>query len=105
MDTTKKEHLKKLYNHLAFYNRMAPFPPYDSDYVAKVKEELDSMKADKEYYDSLPVVACKYCKSLHIIVDENDNDICLRCNTINELESFKNIYEYNKYLKKYEETE
>lgn len=104
MNKSKKEHLSDLHKHLDYYNKMAPFPPYDTEYVAKVKEELEKVERDKEYYDSLPVVACKYCKSLHIIVDENDNDICLRCSTINELETFVNIHEYNKYLKKYEDS-
>jgi DNA-directed RNA polymerase subunit RPC12/RpoP len=49
-------------------------------------------------YDDEPVVACKYCKSLHIVTDEVDNDICMRCGSINELKSFENIHKYKEFL-------
>ena len=45
-------------------------------------------------YNDEPVVACKYCKSLHIVIDEVDNNICMRCGSVNELKEFKNIHEY-----------
>jgi DNA-directed RNA polymerase subunit RPC12/RpoP len=48
-------------------------------------------------YDDEPVVACKYCKSLHIVTDEVGNDICMRCGS-NELKEFKNIHEYKEFL-------
>lgn len=106
MEQEKKKHLGNLLNHLNYYNKMAPFPPYDTEYVQKVKEEYEKIEEESSIdYDSLPVEACKYCKSLHIVIDEDDNDICFRCGTINQLQSFNNIHEYNKYLDEYGKTE
>ena len=50
-------------------------------------------------YDNIPVVACKYCKSLHIQNDELENDICMRCGAVNEIVIYDNI---GKYLKENE---
>lgn len=92
-------HLRKLYNHVVYYNKMAPFPVYCTDWVKDIKNEITKMeKEDKIDYDSEPVVACKYCKSLHIRTDEDMNDICFRCGSTNELTEFKNINEYNKFI-------
>ena len=67
-------HLRKLYNHVVYYNKMAPFPVYCTDWVKDIKNEITKMeKEDKIDYDSEPVVACKYCKSLHIRTDEDMN--------------------------------
>lgn len=104
MEQEKKKHLGKLFDHLDYYNKMAPFPVYDTEYVAKVKEEYEKIDDDFDY-DSLPVEACKYCKSLHIVMDDDDNNICFRCGTVNELQTFNNIHEYNKYLIEYGKTE
>ena len=49
-------------------------------------------------YNDEPVVACKYCKSLHIVIDEVDNNICMRCGSVNELKEFKNIHEYKNFV-------
>jgi hypothetical protein len=53
----------------------------------------------KEYYDTLPVVACKYCKSLHIKTDDNENDICMSCGSINQIDIYDNIEQYNEKCK------
>ena len=45
-------------------------------------------------YDQLPVVACKYCKSLHIQIDENGNDICMKCGSVNDIDEFEDIEQY-----------
>lgn len=99
MNKITLKHLKRLLGHVTHFNKLGPFPPYDSDWVEDIKNRIKFMKDSKEDYDELPVVACKYCKSLHIISDEVDNDICFRCGSINELETFENIYEYQKQLK------
>ena len=92
------KHLTKLFDHLTYYNKMAPFPVYDTDYVKDVENRIKEMKEKKENYDELPVVACKYCKSLHIVTDDVENDICFRCGSVNELQNFENIHEYNKFV-------
>lgn len=91
--------LKKLLEHLQYYNKMAPFPVYDTDYVNDVKNRIMKLENETQTnYDNEPVVACKYCKSLHIVTDEVDNDICMRCGSVNELKEFKNIHEYKEFL-------
>ena len=75
--------LKKLLEHLQYYNKMAPFPAYDTDYVNDVKNRIMELENETQTnYDNEPVVACKYCKSLHIVTDEVDNDICMRCGSV-----------------------
>lgn len=88
------QQLKKQLEHVEYYNMMSPFPYYDTEYVQKLKEKMEEIERSKKDYDELPVVACGSCKSLHIVVDEVDNSICMKCNTMNELVEFKNIYEY-----------
>lgn len=91
--------LKRLKSHLEHYNKMAPFNIYDSDYVKDVNDKIMNVEKDKKTnYDEEPVVACKYCKSLHIVTDEVENNICMRCGSVNELQEFKNIYEYKKFV-------
>lgn len=94
------KYLKDLKNHIEYYNRMAPFNIYDSEYVEKVKETIMEIEKNETQtnYDKEPVVACKYCKSLHIVIDEVDNNICMRCGSVNELKEFKNIHEYKKFV-------
>ena len=92
--------LKKLLEHLEYYNKMAPFPVYDTDYVKDIKQIIMNIENETQSnYDEEPVVACKYCKSLYIKYDDVNNDICMRCGSVNELKEFKNIYEYEKFVK------
>lgn len=104
--TTKKDHLKNLHNHLNYYNKIAPFPIYDTEYVEEVKKVINEMEEEIDY-DSLPVVACTYCNSLHITIEDIEHgepvDVCNRCFSVGETREFKNIEEYNIYLKQYEE--
>ena len=94
-----KRHLTRLINHLVYYNRLSPFPIYDTAYVQDVKDKLNNIMIDKiKDYDDEPVVACKYCKSLHIEYDELNNDVCMRCGSVNELVEFNNINEYNSFI-------
>lgn len=88
--------LKKQLKHVEYYNEMSPFPIYDTEYVNKIREVMEGLDTTETNYDDLPVVACKNCKSLHVVVDEEENSICMRCNSINELVEFPNIYEYKK---------
>ena len=84
---------------------MAPFPPYDTDYVKEVDLYIKMIENNKtKEYDEEPVVACKYCKSLHIKFDDLDNDICMRCGSVNDLQNFKNIKEYL-YFKEHAKTD
>lgn len=92
-------YLKKYLKHMKYYNGMAPFPLFCTDYVNDVENKLKEIMSDKtKEYDEEPVVACKYCKSLHIKSDEIDNSICMRCGSVNELKDFKDIYEYQKWV-------
>lgn len=86
--------LNKQLLHAEYYNNLAPFPVYDTEYVENLKDKMNEIIKSKEDYDSLPVVACASCKSLHIEQDEVDNSICMKCNSMNDLIEFKNIHEY-----------
>lgn len=98
MSTRKTiKELKDLHKHLSFYNEMAPFPVYDTEYVSAVKQVIEFMEESEINYDSLPVAACKHCKSLHIVIDDVENNHCMRCGSINEIEVFINIETYLDY--------
>lgn len=94
-----KKELANLLKHLNYYNGLAPFPVYDTEYVKDVQDKIKIIMEDKtKDYDDEPVVACTYCNSLHIEYDELNNDVCMRCGSTNELREFKNIYEYKDYV-------
>jgi len=82
--------------HLEYYNTMAPFPVYDTEYVNDVINLINKMENTKIDYDELPVVACKFCNSLYIENDEVENDICMRCGATNELVVYNTIHDYLK---------
>ena len=87
--------LKNLLSHLKYYNDLAPFHIYGSEYIEDVENKLKEVMGDKDKnYDEDPVVACRFCKSLHIVSDEVENNVCMRCGSINELTEFKDINEY-----------
>lgn len=92
--------LKDLVSHQEYYNRMAPFPVYDTGDIEILKNIIMKLEdEDKINYDDEPVEACRFCKSLNIRYDEDDlNVICLRCGSINELKVFKTIHEYKKFI-------
>jgi len=93
----KIEYLKELLDFLEYHNRMAPFPMYDTEYVSAIRKQLEHM--DKNInYDELPTVACRHCNSLGLQVDELDNDICMRCGSINEINIFPDYYSYDLFL-------
>lgn len=94
----KLTYYKQVLENMEYYNDMAPFPVFDTEYVSNMKKYINRMETKE--YDKEPVVACKYCKSLHIVTDEVDNDICFRCGSVNELKEFKNIDEYLKFKNK-----
>lgn len=96
--------LKESLKHMKYYNSMAPFPPFCTDYVNDVENKLKEIMSDKtKEYDEEPVVACRHCKSLHIVTDDVDNNICMRCGSTNELKTFENIYKYKEWLKNKDE--
>ena len=91
---------RELLKHMKYYNKFAPFPVFDTEYVEDLENKIKEIMNDKlKDYDDESVVACKHCKSLHVVSDEIDNTICMRCGAINELQEFENIYEYQKYMK------
>ena len=93
------QYLREHLDHLLYYNKMAPFPVYDTEYVEEVKNTIMKLENENKIdYNDEPVVACKYCKSLHIVIDEVDNNICMRCGSVNELKEFKNIHEYKSFV-------
>jgi len=95
------KHWKKLLKYVEYYNIMTSFPFYDTSWVEDIRNLIKSMEDNnKVNYDDEPVVACKYCKSLHIRDDEDDNSICFRCGATNDLIEFKNIFEYEKFINK-----
>jgi hypothetical protein len=90
---------RKFLNHMRYYNKMAPFPVFDTEYVNEVENKINEiMNESVKDYDREPVVACRHCKSLHIVFDELDNNVCMRCGSVNELKEFKDIYEFKEWL-------
>lgn len=95
MKEKKIKYLKEQVAHLKYYNRLAPFPIYDTEDIIKLEKEIMSLeKENKVNYNDEPVVACMYCNSLNILIDDVDNSICGRCGSVNELKEYKNIFEY-----------
>ena len=93
------QYLREHLDHLLYYNKMAPFPVYDTEYVEEVKNTIMKLENENKIdYNDEPVVACRHCKSLHIVIDEVDNNICMRCGSVNELKEFKNIHEYKNFV-------
>lgn len=98
--------LNEKYNTMNRYNQMSPFPPYDTDYVKSMKVKIEEVEKADIDYDEEPVVACKYCKSLHITTEHDDTtdqdyDVCNRCFTTNEVIEFENIAKYIEHLKEH----
>jgi hypothetical protein len=52
------------------------------------------MGYSKKEYDSIPVASCKHCHNIDIRQDEFDNDICMKCGSVNELKIYDDIHEY-----------
>ena len=93
--------LNKLYKHVEYYNKMNIFPYYDTEWVGDIKNYINKIKMNKDNdYDKEPVFACKHCGTLVVPnqyeVDDDGNEICQRCNSVNEVISYKDIFEYNK---------
>ena len=88
-------YFKKRLDIMEHCNYYSPFPIYDTEYVQEVKEYVKQMETEnKKEYDELPVIACKYCNSLHIVTDNLENDICVQCGSVNEVSVYNNIDEY-----------
>ena len=93
--------LNKLYKHVEYWNKMGPFPRYDTEWQSDIKNYINKIKMNKDNdYDKEPVFACKHCGTLVVPnqyeVDDDGNEICQRCNSVNEVISYKDIFEYNK---------
>lgn len=77
---TYQDFLKKLIRDYETTNLYSPFPIYDTELIQELKNTLDRVMADKTNdYDSLPVACCKHCKELKLQIDDEENDVCLRC--------------------------
>ena len=99
----KKEllkHLNSMYKYVEYWNKMGPFPRYDTEWQSDIKNYLNEIKMEKKDYDKEPVFACKHCGTLVVPnqyeVDDDGNEICQRCNSINDIKEYSNIFEYNK---------
>lgn len=99
----KKEllkHLNSQYKYFEYYNKMSPFPIFDTEWVGNIKDKINEIMNSKEDYDKQPVFACKHCGTLVVPnqyeVDDDGNEICQRCNSVNEVTEYKDIFEYNK---------
>lgn len=93
--------LNKLYKHVEYVNKMNIFPYYDTEWVGDIKNYINKIKMNKDNdYDKEPVFACKHCGTLVVPnqyeVDDDGNEICQRCNSINDVKEYSNIFEYNK---------
>ena len=93
--------LNKLYKHVEYYNKMAPFPPFCTEWQQNIRNKINEIKMNKDNdYDKEPVFACKHCGTLVVPnqyeVDDDGNEICQRCNSVNEIKEYSNIFEYNK---------
>ena len=93
--------LNKLYKHVEYVNKMHVFPFYDTEWVGDIKNYINKIKMNKDNdYDKEPVFACKHCGTLVVPnqyeVDDDGNEICQRCNSINDVKEYSNIFEYNK---------
>ncbi len=89
-----REQYEKTLDKFNTTNKMSPFNLIDSEHINNLNNKL---KNDNIQYDSEPVSCCSHCKSLYLITDDDDNDTCVSChNSINEIETHKNIYEYLK---------
>ena len=93
--------LNKLYKHVEYYNKMAPFPPFCTEWQQNIRDKINEIKMNKDNdYDKEPVFACKHCGTLVVPnqyeVDDDGNEICQRCNSINDVKEYSNIFEYNK---------
>lgn len=93
--------LNKLYKHVEYVNKMHVFPFYDSEWVGNIKDKINEIMNEKiKDYDEEPVFACKHCGTLVVPnqyeVDDDGNEICQRCNSVNEVKEYSNIFEYNK---------
>ena len=93
--------LNKLYKHVEYWNKMAPFPPFCTEWQQNIRDKINDIKMNKDNdYDKEPVFACKHCGTLVVPnqyeVDDDGNEICQRCNSVNEVKEYSNIFEYNK---------
>ena len=68
------------------------FPYYDTEDIADLEKLINKMS--NEEYNKEPVTACKHCKSLYIVKDELDNDICFRCGSVNDTIIYPSIDDY-----------
>ena len=105
MRISKNEYMlikfKKLYKKCTTANKISIFNIYDTEYInllnykiLELEEKIyEEMKENMEY-DSEKVYSCKHCKSLYIKVDDDGNDICHRCGSINEIVEYKDIFDY-----------
>lgn len=94
------KYLDSTINHLLYYDKMGPFPIYGKELIDDFKsKKMEIEMSSKEFYNNEAVYACNVCLHLATIIDENNNDICPRCNSINDIIKLENIEEYDKFKK------
>lgn len=97
----RKRQIKLMVQYYEALNKLSPFPLIDTEHIMDLKHKI---KKDEIDYDMEPVVCCAHCKRLSVVVDEEENDLCLLCkNSINETETHATIFHYlNKYPDRWE---
>jgi hypothetical protein len=86
------KYLNDLLAYVEYYNNMSPFPMFDTEYVEEIKKSI--IKMSNNEYNEIPVAACKHCNSLHIVNDDEQNDHCMRCGSINDIVMYNHIDDY-----------
>lgn len=79
-------------------NKKAPFAIHDTGYINYLEDNIKDM-SNKDEYNEIPVSSCKYCKSLFILEDELDNEVCGGCGSMNSTV----IMSINEYLEQDDE--
>jgi uncharacterized paraquat-inducible protein A len=99
-----KSFLKEKIKYFKYYNNLAPFPVFPTELIIDYENKINEINMNKtKEYDDEPVVACRHCKSLHIEFDDTDNNVCVKCGSVNETKDFENIYKYKEWLKNKDE--
>lgn len=96
MENKKLQNLEKELKHVKEVNNQSPFPIFDTEHVEHVEDVINSIKKSKEDYDAEPVHACGGCGNLALkTLDEGEfTTVCLRCNSVNNIVTYDNIFEW-----------
>ena len=88
--------LNKLYKHVEYYNKMAPFPPFCTEWQQNIRDKINEIKMEKKDYDKEPVIYCATCLSLSIIDLKEQGEFCDKCGSTHveqtDIETWKDMY-------------